>query len=268
MDALSNILTIGDSLESGDYAKRIRCPKCEAPEKAFQIWRDKEGLLRWKCWRASCGYWGRDSGYADPHLLRKREPRKKEAKPYTGALEPLSDEWRNFLQKQVGWSDRHIQAAGARYAPDVHRVALPVLSPNGTVRGHVLRSYSTVSDKKVMTYKIDVECPFLSWYPCWNESCDYVVVVEDIPSAVRASRYTHAVALLGTHVSEDSALEIAERKKKVVWALDDDATTKAIKWHKEYKLLFSGSTVLHLTRDIKNMKEDELCELLGRFQKV
>ena len=87
--------------------------------------------------------------------------------------------------------------------------------------------------------------------------------MEDIPSAVRLAKYTGAVSLQGTDFCDDTINEIAEETQSVVWALDEDATQKAIKYCKKYRLMFKHSRVQPLIKDIKNMEEKELQTLLG-----
>jgi hypothetical protein len=72
-----------------------------------------------------------------------------------------------------------------------------------------------------------------------------------------------SVALLGTGCNTEYATEIAAHYKHVVWALDDDATAQALRLMRKHGLLFESSRVLVLQEDLKDMKEEELCELIG-----
>ena len=141
------------------------------------------------------------------------------------------------------------------YAPDEDRVAYPIFSPLGARRGWVLRSYDASCQTKALT-RMDLDEPHLSWYR--TKSNDFCVVVEDIPSAVRASCYTDAVALCGTGCGPDYAMELAAHCPNIVWALDADATAQSIKLMRRYAMLFSTSNVLVLEQDFKNMTEEEI----------
>lgn len=88
-------------------------------------------------------------------------------------------------------------------------------------------------------------------------------MVEDIPSAVRASRYVSSVALLGTSCTIEYAAEIKSFCTSVVWALDEDATEIAIKHHRKHGILFDSSEVLCLPKDFKDMDEEELETILA-----
>jgi hypothetical protein len=178
-----------------------------------------------------------------------------------GELLPLDEEWRDYLRDTIGWTEEHHKIGRAMYAADDHRVAYPIFSPLGARRGWVLRSYEPSARPKALT-RMDVEEPHLSWYRQHldNASC---VVVEDIPSAVRAARYTNAVALCGSGCGPEYAMEIARYHTKVAWALDADATTTAIKFWREYASLFDQSSVIVLQRDIKDEEEEALCDILS-----
>jgi len=91
-----------------------------------------------------------------------------------------------------------------------------------------------------------------------------ILAVEDIPSAVRAARYVDTVALLGTGCNTDYATEISSMYRHIVWALDEDATGQALKLMRKHALLFETSRVLVLEEDLKDMKEERLCELLKK----
>jgi hypothetical protein len=101
----------------------------------------------------------------------------------------------------------------------------------------------------------------LSWYK--TQPTAPTVLVEDIPSAVRASKYVNAVALLGTGIGLSRAVEIAETTSRpIMVALDQDAVDLSFKWARKYSLLWGDVKVLPLKKDMKNMTEEELKELL------
>jgi hypothetical protein len=133
----------------------------------------------------------------------------------------------------------------------------------GVRRGYVLRSYESEVRPKTLT-RMDVEEPHLSFYH--EHSMLPCIVVEDIPSAVRASFYLNAVALCGTGCPANYANEIAAHYPNVVWALDQDATAESIKLTRRYNLLFDSSATLPLPCDLKDMGEAQIASLLSPFQ--
>lgn len=250
--ALAAILS---ALEDTDSIRTV-CPYCgggASKESSFTATREGDSFF-WKCFRASCGRGGQSG---PGRVVRTTTPiRHRNTRLWEGECEQLSDEWRAFLQAKVGFTAWHVDVSGAMYAPKEHRIAYPIFDPTGRRRGWSLRSYNGETPK-VLTFPERVDEPHLSYYRT-RVGEGHVVVVEDIPSAVRASRYTNAVALLGTAVRFDDALEIAAHFRKVTWALDKDAIRLSLKWHNKYGGLFASSKIIMLEHDIKDLPDEEL----------
>lgn len=257
----SDILMSAAGLDPGQRM-RILCPTCGGGSKqelTLSVSVDDTGAVLWHCFRASCGASGRHGG---GRLVRERHtPRQQTARPFRGELQQLTEEQECFLLKKIGWTSQHVAMARPRWSPDQQRYAFPVFGPMATRRGYVLRSYAddTNGAPKALT-RMDVEEPHLSWYRFKPERP--TVIVEDIPSAVRAAMYVNAVSLCGTGCGPDYANEIAAHTQDVVWALDADATRLAVKLHRDYALLFHNSRVLPLECDLKDMLEGDLSALM------
>jgi len=136
---------------------------------------------------------------------------------------------------------------------------MSIRSPKDQHRGWVLRSLGTASHTKALTYtggKVGLSC-----YK--TQPNKPTIVVEDIPSAVRASSYVNAVALLGTGIGLERAQEIQSHARNgVIMALDQDATGESFRWARKWGLLWGDVKVLPLKCDLKDMNEQELKELL------
>lgn len=249
-------------LEDGETV-RVVCPFCGgggSSEKSCNITMD-EGTALYNCHRASCGECGAvgDRRHVIRITSQKASPKIQKFHPFEGILEHLSPEWDKFLEDKVGWTEWHIATARPMYAPDEDRVAYPIYSPMGLRRGWVLRSYEAFSDYKTLT-RMDSDSPHMSFYRKQNTSS--IVVVEDIPSAVRVARYADAVAINGGGIGPEYAMEIAAHYKRVVWAMDADATAQAIAMHTRFAILFEQSRVMVLERDLKDEDEPTLKEKL------
>lgn len=262
--SVSEVKLIASELADGETVREV-CPFCQggtSGEKSLNVTVD-DGAILWNCHRASCLEAG---GIGNGTLVRtseRREPRKARVTPYEGELTYLTDEWKDYLAQKIGWKGWHLEEGRPMFAPEDNRVAFPIFSPMGLRRGWVLRSYEPYDKYKTLT-RMDVEEPHLSFYRPNNTP--HVVIVEDIPSAVRASRYADAVALCGGGLGLDYAWEIAAHYDTVVWALDADATTTALRLHSKYRMLFKGgSSVLVLERDLKDEQEERLCEMLSQL---
>jgi hypothetical protein len=72
------------------------------------------------------------------------------------------------------------------------------------------------------------------------------------------------LCLLGTHIHDGTIATVQEvwPNAHIMLALDKDATAKALSWKTKIGYLFKNFTVVPLSKDIKDMTEDELLGLL------
>lgn len=256
------MLLEAEQLEDGETIRTI-CPYCTGgskKEKSLAVTKQQNTVL-WICYRATCGKAGSKGG-RPAYLTTEKKNKKVSCNPYTGSLDYLNEEWKKFLDLELGLTKKHLERMRPMWAVEKQRVAFPIFDPVGKRRGWVLRDYLGASSIKALT-RMDIPDITTSWYRPHHSRA--VLVVEDIPSAVRASEYMDAVALNGSGVSADGALEIASYYPSVVWALDADATSAALKLHRKYSILFEESQVLILEQDIKNSSEDYLRHLLSEL---
>lgn len=88
-------------------------------------------------------------------------------------------------------------------------------------------------------------------------------MVEDQFSAMRLwQEGLSAVALLGTHINHERAVEISSVSSDVFLALDKDATAKSIGYAAQFRYAFNAKVVA-LSKDIKDMGQEELKEFLN-----
>lgn len=242
-------------LQTGEQ-KRLRCPTCKggnSGEKSLSITKTESGLL-WNCFRASCSEKGNTG---DPVLDVPSSKVITNSKTVDIVTYPLGPKAWDYIENTWHITEvRHwywtLQYQG--------RLAMSVRSPKYMHRGWCLRDIRGELVPKVLTYIEDGE-EGLSWYR--EHLRGPTIVVEDIPSAVRANRYVNSVALLGTGIGPERAIEIADyATRPIIMALDQDATDLSFKWANKWSLLWGDVEVLPLTKDLKNMTEDELMELL------
>lgn len=252
MDRLT-IQSIAENLDVGE-TQRSACPKCKRDD-TFSVSKMDDFTTLYQCFHADCDFKGRvGPTLTNPDAQRLvKKPRVWEGKP-----EPLPEPVVQWIADQ--W---RIADPPWYYTKDYGgRIAMPILSPSGLQRGWVLRNDGS-SQPKALTY-VDEGEDALSWYKTVPGAP--TILVEDIPSAVRASTYVNSVALCGTGIGEDRALEIAEyATRPIVVALDQDATKLSFKWARKYSLLWGTVEVLPLRQDLKDMQETEICALLERY---
>ena len=138
---------------------------------------------------------------------------------------------------------------------------MSIRSPKFMHRGWVLRDIRGMARTKALTYIDEGEVP-ISWYK-HQDKTQPLILVEDIPSAVRAAKYVSSVALLGTHLGIDRIEEIVQQNfTRVRIALDQDATEKAFRHLRKWGAFFNEVDVLPLPKDLKDMTEDELIKVI------
>ena len=82
-----------------------------------------------------------------------------------------------------------------------------------------------------------------------------VCIVEDCPSAVSLSVHCTSIALLGTNLL-NSHIEVLKKYKKVIVALDKDATNKAVEMSRKISQ-YVNCSVAFLTNDLKNLEDKD-----------
>jgi len=254
----AQIRLYGANLQRGEHTRET-CPACgggSTEEKSLSITLSEDGALMWYCFRASCDGVKGTTGNVTGSASRARPV---ERHVFEGTTRALNDKELAAIERKWGvhnpehwyWTDEY----GGR-------LAFSVRSPKYTHRGWVLRDMSGNARSKTLNYLDGEES--LSWYRKQNGTGG-TILVEDIPSAVRASRYLSTVALLGTNCGLAKASEIAQYgTRPIVVALDQDATDKAFELAARWGLLWDDIQVMPLERDIKDLEEGELCQLLTK----
>lgn len=233
------------------------CPSCKGgkhAERSMSV--GKTGaFLWWKCHRASCGFRGKHSDGLSIGEPRTHEERKGVHRVFKRTQIPT--ELLRAICGMYGLDEETPRRAGWSYTSDYAghgaRVIFPIYSPEGRVRGEQFRSYSG-DEPKAFTCVELVENA-ISWYR-FRKYAKVLVIVEDIPSAVRIaqSERVDALALLGTTLNFDRVMEIREQGYRRVWlALDKDATAQSIKAKREFDKYLPGLMVKVLEEDVKDM---------------
>jgi len=266
---LANGLDIGDTL-------RTVCPLCgggSSKERSLAVTREVDKAL-YICHRASCGARGVIWYTSARELLSQSTgapnpaPKKQDVRPME--LIDLPKDWSTYLQDRYYFEPEELTPYVVRYDLLSQRVAWSVLDKLGTRRGYVLRSYIGADPKSllVLTDKINT-----SWHMNLHNHTPFphpaagrgvLLVVEDIPSAIRASKYVPTLALNGTNLSDIALDEVLSSNfKHITFALDADASEKAVHMARKYRVMFKSTKVLMLKQDIKDMKPRELQELMS-----
>ncbi len=263
---------IGFQLGVGDTTYPELCPFCEGGDhhdkRTCSITRDSLGLVLYRCFRVKCGERGRingdGSGFSTgtPVGFRPNPYVKKVKELNLEDFSVLNDLWHLDIGElyKAKW---YIAFEEKGWLP----LLIPVHSPNGGLRGHVLRIQHEDGKKEIKSKKIADE----NWMDWSVKASNDIVVVEDQISKQRASEFCSAVAVLGTEITPDKfaeILKVAGPKKRIWLALDRDAVKKGFEYLKRYRIYCDNIFLLMLKKDIKNMTDSELFELGGPFSEA
>jgi hypothetical protein len=165
----------------------------------------------------------------------------------------------DILHYSIGFEPTHFAISRAMWANLPQRVAYPIFGPRGNRQGWCLRSYLAGVTPKSLTY-LDEGASKLSHYRRHDNRTAWLV--EDIPSAVRASLFVNTVALLGTSIVDADLPELREHYDNVVICLDNDAIRQAIRLRTKIELMFRSVEIVVPLCDLKDMTEPQLEDFL------
>jgi hypothetical protein len=251
------------------------CPSCRggsSGEVSMSVGRH-DGLLWWRCHRASCGFrgvhGGKSLGFAPAQHVKGR---------WNYEIEPLPEDWLEWLSNRFRILNELVDREWQWTDGYGGRVVMPVRNERGIITGYNLRSYADPSTwtaeqkqghRKSLVHRIAEQVG-----QCWYQGCPYpthILVVEDQPSALRASQITgiNSIALLGTTMP-DSLIETIkwryDYKPTVVVALDQDATGVAVDNATSARRLYDNVKVLALDEDIKDMSQETFMNTMNEVK--
>ena len=230
-----------------DESRRILCPFCDggkSKESTLSCRRTDAGVL-YNCKRASCGKSGIVGGVPGNTLPSAK--RKEKVRSYSGPLADLPQDVYEAKFKLFDIEYETCVAEGIKYAPEIRRVYMPVYDYRHYQIGEILRAVDDTSTKpKALTNKFSPDVPFIH-FPLRARVTDSLLVVEDMVSAIKASQVAPAVALLGTHLTEDTIEQFRSiGVKRITIMLDGDGAgiTSAFKLHARLNPFFQSSVVV------------------------
>lgn len=245
-----------------EESRQISCPFCGAVhERSLGITRLPSGIV-YRCWRASCGERGfiRSSAVDYSPHWEKQQKKTYTPKPFEYETTSLPKEYRRMFYERYLITDEELDKNGFLYSPEINRVVMPIFNQMGYKVGVVARSYSKkLRGPKAINYLEDGR-PHLHYPPALQPTTKRVVLVEDIPSAIRVGRHARSVALLGHSLCNKTAEDLANTAAHLVVALDPDATAAAIKLKSEYQVYFNSIQVRVTSADPKDMTDEQILQ--------
>lgn len=243
----------------GDSNPNVVCPFCnggDERDKSFSV-RRYDTVIYYQCYRAKCGERGIIPTVVGGFIP---ESRPKKIRKYYGKSNAISPKQEQYIQEL--WGLLPVELSSNRIGVDDESgdLVFPLFTIEGYDAGHLLRRMDGRKPKTLTFWSEDVPTATFPRRASITASC---IIVEDIPSAIKAARYISSCALLGTNLSEDVVKLLSNNFRTVYLALDNDATEKALKYKKKYSLAFSELIVVPLVKgDIKNLSDMVLDELM------
>ena len=210
---------------SGEVDTRMDCPFCSGTN-TLTIKRTNADLL-WYCFHASCSAKGNHEGEMtmeqvyETVVTKEKEKEKDFVMPKSFVSIFSTDKCTDYLKKNHSIESYIKGKAEMKYDVKQHR-AVFIIKEKEKVKGAIGRGLNAQVYPKWFMYGSKT-------YPFICGNTDTAVLVEDCASAcsVSESEPHTGVALMGTSLP-DSYIPVLKKKfKKVIVALDRDATTKA-----------------------------------------
>lgn len=277
--AFARIREYAADMAVDDQKSGLSCPNCNGgsnAELSLSVKRTANGV-QYICHRNKCDWKGHipmTAATLDPDRLYKEQKIYDGAKKYYGKLENLPANVSMQLQSKYGLTDEEITKAGWLWSPDMDggRICMPIKARFGHNVGHSFRTLDKRKKPKNRIIITSTQEPLLCWYRCADEKSRGaltftmpVVIVEDQISALKASRWCNAVALMGTNMNDQKVLELKKcLAPKFMLALDEDASVRAAELKRRYEDIFqSGLSVKLLKKDLKDSTDEEIKTALG-----
>jgi hypothetical protein len=259
----ANVLSSGESV-------RGKCPWCHggrSGEDSFIVTRH-QGTALYVCHRASCDNKSKGalSISGAPSSMPIKKPAPKRERVFEWETFELTDrDWETVVRKYgipIEMFKKLSNLRISRYSD----LVCTLYTSTGKVGGVEVRLSDPKGHRKTLIYPND-EFEGMAFYKhaLWEKEGyrDEIILVEDVFSAMKASRFMDSASLMGTSFNSEQAKLLADMNYKRVWlALDADASAKAVNLHKRHRVLLPQMRVILLEQDIKNMKYKEIGTLL------
>ena len=242
---------------------RIDCPFC-LNKNTFSV-NTEDSKIMWKCYHASCKIGGTTERALSPDdvtkFLELSSPVKSDQRPLKSWTIPKhftniqsSEKCLSYVKKNNCYSAYLEGLASIYFDPRKDR-AVFIVKDEGDEVSAVGRSLNPLNMPKWFNYNKN-NIPFT----CGKS--DTAVIVEDCASACTISSIYTGVALLGTTMKEEYAIYLSKNFKKVIVALDRDATQKAFDLSKGLRYLID-TEVKVLDEDLKYLDDTKIKELFN-----
>lgn len=279
-----DIKVMGSDLAVGERSPHLVCPQCmggPSREASLLIWADPNSLTA-KCYRVKCGFFTNTGVTGCRKISTKvRQPKTKVSQLNPERLPDDVTDWLCYTFKWLTPDDLYLN--GVQWDENAERVLYPIRSLDGKEEGLLARKYpelvlneSNLKGVKAKTYwnTVAKDYKLTCLMPPRNAAReDYIVLVEDYPSAMRLNQDIPCTALSGTSIQDASLMNLKKVGiRHVVMVLDGDAVAKASKLVHNYSPFFHSMSFIPLRiddpdpKDMTNAAYDKLLhKIIERF---
>jgi len=271
--AREQIRRLAASLGVGEQRSGIVCPLCgggRTRENSLSLTRISQTRVGYCCHRATCGFNGYIGGkgngiisetpYPDnPPVSNSTDP---PTRMYSGRTVGLGATTLSQFLSLFDLEKEELDRFGVCEEDGSGRLVIPIRDSNEIRLGtEVRRNFGDTTQRKVELY-IEQAWSRVGWFTRESyraSNLQATVAVEDSLSAIKVSRTYPAACLYGSHINYDSCRELLAHSldRTLVLALDKDATDKALKFKKKFRL-FGDFKVAILERDLKYCSDEEI----------
>ena len=252
-------LTIIQSLiPDGEIDMRLDCPFCNHTNTLI-IRRESSDLL-WYCFHASCSIRGKHEGKMsmqqiyDTVVTKEKEKEKPFLPPRSFISIHSEKKCQEYLENNNCIEAKEKGKANFMYDVRQHRIVF-LIKEKEKVKGAIGRGLNAQVYPKWFIYG-EKSYPFI----CGDN--DIGILVEDCASACAVSSLYSGIALMGTSLP-DSYIPVLKKKfKKVIVALDRDATAKAFDISNQLRY-YVESEVKILEEDLKYYDKETIKKILA-----
>jgi len=239
---------------------RIDCPICFNKNTFSAVNNGTQTI--YNCFHADCNIKGRTRSPLSKRLFQEAEKQKEPEIFYyrnhwMAESDELADISIDFIKYIKHWNLQEYKNI-IRYDRHLHRAVFLIYKEDKLIDAVGRTLY--IKNKKPKWYRYGN-----SGYPFIYGKGDTAIIVEDVVSALKLSKFCVGIALLGTNLLQ-SHIDVIKKYKKVGVALDKDATKKALKLADDLSLNMNVKFLM-LDADVKEMLDEDVEKLVSKVDK-
>lgn len=262
------------------HVNHTNCPAGTDTKQRLYIKRNEHGILAY-CHHCNERGFQPDTHIPDIRTLRKRQKDKAGVGESRGGYNTTLDLPRDFSTDIGEWpvkarawlykaslTDGDISYARIGFSKSLSRIVLPVYLPSGVGLYQTRRIFEQDTGPKYLTVG-NTKSVCCVYSRCSGSALDNVVVVEDILSGIRVSKYASALVLLGSSL-HDRHIEhiLSSGYKKCLIYLDNDnpkIVLSAVKMRLKLDMILDNVATCDVKGDPKNKSDKELQAILSHY---